>query len=76
MLLKPFLPVFAAALVAAAPAQSSDDDSLIGEMQVFKRGSGLTTRDVELAEMHRVNLTESKLQTQNTSKQMMLTRYK
>lgn len=32
-----------------------------GEMEIFKRNSILNARDLELAEIHGVNLTESKL---------------
>lgn len=35
-------------------------DEEYGEFEVFKRDSALDARDLELAEMHGVNLTESK----------------
>lgn len=52
------LPVVVAAL--PAPDTAPDLDVLHGEMQVFKRDSTLQARDVELADQHGVNLTESK----------------
>lgn len=59
MLLKTLLPSFlAAATVKGFPAP--DLDEALGELQVFKRDAVLDARDLELAELHNVNLTESK----------------
>ncbi|KAJ3535790.1 hypothetical protein NM208_g6988 [Fusarium decemcellulare] len=54
MLIKTLLPSLLAALVAALPAP---DLSAEGEMELFKRDGVLNARDLELAEIHGVNLT-------------------
>lgn len=71
MLLKLLSPVLlAAAVVRAFPspeqAQNLDVDgdlvldTVYGEFEVFKRDAVLSARDLELADLHGVNLTESK----------------
>lgn len=63
MLFNLLLPsLFAAVTVVAAPAPDTDVvlDEAHGEMIKFKRDTILETRDLELAEMHGVNLTESR----------------
>lgn len=60
MLLKPLLPglLAAAATVKGFPAPEVDDGQ--GKLEVFKRDAVPDARDLELADMHQVNLTESR----------------
>ncbi|KAF4998052.1 hypothetical protein FDECE_11904 [Fusarium decemcellulare] len=55
MLIKTLLPSLLATLAAALPAP---DLSAEGEMELFRRDAVLNARDLELAEIHGVNLTQ------------------
>lgn len=57
MLLGALLTGISAVLVAGAPTA---DGFGVGEVQLFARDAVLSARDLELAELHGVNLTESK----------------
>lgn len=63
-LLLPGLLTTAAVTALPSPDTSADGDLVIdeahGELEIFKRDSILTARDLELADLHGVNLTESK----------------
>jgi hypothetical protein len=52
--------ILAMTVVDASPLQTrGDQDVLLGEIVHFKRDAVLEPRDLEMAEMHQVNLTES-----------------
>lgn len=67
MLMKLLLPglMTITAVTAFPSSKTNADGDLVldmahGELEVFKRDSILTARDLELAELHGVNMTESK----------------
>ena len=67
MLLSSVLVGVALATASQASPMERDPKSLHEEIVHFKRDSVISARDLELAEMHQVNLTESKLGQSNPS---------